>query len=132
MMDQLSVLKDEVFSIFPLWTNLSSPNKFLELVSIYFYKQEGLMYLRKATDSRSDSLDRTSSISFWKTPLVPRTGLTPQPWRMKIHPLRGRETHEASSFFLIQNKSNMWDYHYLIVFLQCSSKPRWEMPYVVI
>ena len=65
------------------------------------------MYLGKALTAGLARLDRPGSTSFWKTTLVPRTELDLQPLRIykkkktkKKHTtlLRGRETHEASSF----------------------------------
>lgn len=62
------------------------------------------MYLGKALTAELAQLDRPGSTSFWKTTLVPRTELDLQPLRIKKkqkqkNSLRGRETHEASSFF---------------------------------
>ena len=62
------------------------------------------MYLGKALTAELARLDRPGSTSFWKTTLVPRTELDLQPLRIKKkkktnNSLRGRETHEASSFF---------------------------------
>lgn len=56
------------------------------------------MYLGKAMTANLAQLDRVGFTSFWKTTLVPRTELDLQPLRIK-NTVRGRETHEASSFF---------------------------------
>lgn len=105
MMDKLSALKDDVFSIFPLWTRLSSPNKFRALVSIYFYKQRvwciwerlwqhiwpsltGLLHL--ILENYFGSKDRT-----WPSTLEKKGE-----GGIKVKsPVRGRKTHEASSSF---------------------------------
>ncbi|KAL1780573.1 hypothetical protein HispidOSU_007474, partial [Sigmodon hispidus] len=61
----------------------------------------GLMYLGKALTADLAQLDRAGFTSFWKTTLVPRTELDPQPLRrrrgkkikMKTS-VGGRKAHE--------------------------------------
>lgn len=64
------------------------------------------MYLGKALTAVLVQPDRVDFTSFWKAALAPRTELDPQPSRRRRKKktklkasVRGKETHEASSFF---------------------------------
>lgn len=134
VMDKLSALKDDVFPIFPLWTGLSSPNKFCALVSIYFYQQRSDVFgkgsdgssgpawqswLHLILESCFGSKDRT-----WPSALKKK--------EKKNKNLCERKRDTWSKFLLLsQNKSSLEDYHDIILFLRQPCEARWETPLLV-